>query len=58
MGNNLVDLTDQMLKGTTKFFKSYNKIFNFVKIETFIFQEANYLEVSIKEVEEVRQVFN
>lgn len=33
MGNNLVDLTDQVIKGAMKFFKSFNKMFDFVRLE-------------------------
>ena len=57
MGNNLVDLTDQILKHSQKFFKSFNKQFTYVKLESFIFQEADYLEVAIKEVEEIGKIF-
>jgi len=37
MGNNLVDLTDQIIKQSAKFFKNFNKQFTYVKLETFIF---------------------
>lgn len=58
MGNNLVELTDQILKHSQKFFKSFNKQFTYVKLESFIFQEADYLEVAIKEVEEIGKIFS
>ena len=57
MGNNLVEFTDQILKGVTKLFKTFKKMFSYVQLEQFIFQEANYLQVSVKEVEEIRQIF-
>ena len=53
MGNSLVDLTDQILKHSFKFFKQFNKQFKYVKLETFIFHEADYIQVSIKEIEEI-----
>lgn len=58
MGNNLVDLTDQIIKGVLKFFRTFNKQFTYVKLETFIFQEADYLEVILKEVQEIDEIFN
>ena len=58
MGNNLVDLTDTIIKQSLKFFKTFNKQFTYVKLETFIFQEADYLEVAIKEVEEIGRIFS
>lgn len=50
MGNNLVDLTDQIIKGVLKFFRIFNKQFSHVKLEAFIFQEADYINVAMKEV--------
>lgn len=57
MGNNLVDLTDQIFKGVPKFHRTFNKQFTYVKLESFIFQEANYVEVSLKEIQEISQIF-
>ena len=57
MGNNLVDLTDQIFKGVSKFYRTFNKQFTYVKLESFIFQEANYVEVSLKEIQEISQIF-
>jgi len=37
MGNSLVDLTDQIIKNSVKFFKCFNKQFTYVKLESFIF---------------------
>ena len=50
MGNNLVELTDQIIKGVLKFFRIFNKQFTYVKLEAFIFQEADYIDVTVKEV--------
>lgn len=33
MGNNLVELTDQIIKHSAKFFKAINKSFTYVKLE-------------------------
>ena len=57
MGNSLVELTDQILKHSQKFLKAFNKQFAYVKLESIIFQEADYLEVAIKEVEEIGKIF-
>ena len=54
MGNNLVELTDTIIKNVLKFFKSFNKNFTYVRLELFIFQEADYIDVAIKEVEEIQ----
>jgi hypothetical protein len=40
-----------------KFIGSFNKFFEYVKIETFVFEEADYIYVSEKEVKEVRDIF-
>ena len=53
MGNNLVDLTDRIIKDVIKFYRTFNKHFTYVKLESFIFQEANYIEVSLKEIHEI-----
>ena len=57
MGNNLVELTDQIIKNAVKFIKNFNKQFLHVKLEQLIFQEADYIDVAIKEVEEIGQIF-
>ena len=57
MGNSLVELTDQIIKGVLKFFRIFNKQFNYVKLESFIFQEADYIDVAVREVQEISQIF-
>ena len=53
LGNTLVELTDQVNKVTRQFLNKVNKHFNHVRVETFIFQEADYLEIARKETEEI-----
>ena len=57
LGNNLVFLTDQVLKLSKAFFRSFNREFFFIKLDQFIFQDADYLEVAVKEVEEITTIF-
>lgn len=57
LGNKLVDTTELVLKGVKKFIALFNKSFNFVTIECFVFEEADYAFVSEKEVREVRDIF-
>ncbi len=40
-----------------KFIQLFNKTFNHVKLEIFVFEEADYVFVSGKEVKEVRDIF-
>ena len=57
MGNTLVEQTDQIIKQVLKFFKTFNKQFTYVKLESFIFQEADYIDVAVKEVQEISRIF-
>lgn len=57
MGNTLVDLTDQITKQAVKFIKQFNKMFSYVYLDRFIFQEADYVEVAMREVNEITQIF-
>ena len=57
MGNNLVELTDQIIKGVFKFLRIFNKQFTYVKLVSFIFHEADYVDVAVKEVQEISQIF-
>ena len=47
MGNNLVHQTDLVLSKIPRFIKSFNKQFNYVLLETFIFHETDYTEVAV-----------
>lgn len=57
LGDKLVDTTDQVLKGVKRFLSLFNKVFTHVKLENFVFEEADYVFVSEKEVKEVREIF-
>ena len=39
------------------FFRSFNKEFFYVRIDSFIFQDSDYLDVAVKEVEEICAIF-
>lgn len=52
-----MDTTDQVLKGVKRFINLFNKVFHHVKLETFVFEDADYVFVSEKEVKEVREIF-
>ena len=58
MGNTLVALTDDIIKRVKTFFSKFNKTMLYVRLETFIFQEADYMEVSLKECDEIAQIFS
>ena len=57
MGNTLVDLTDQITKQSVKFLKTFNKQFTYVRLDQFIFCEADYIQVAIREVNEISEIF-
>ena len=58
MGNRLVELTDILIKKINNFFNRFNKTMTYVKLEQFIFQEADYMEVALKECDEIAQIFS
>ena len=58
MGNRLVDLTETLIRKVNTFFNKFNKSMLFVQLDTFIFQEADYITVSMKECEEIAQIFS
>lgn len=45
------------MKGAKKFTSFFNKALEFVKVEIFVYEEADYCFVSQKEVNEVREIF-
>ena len=53
MGNKLVELTDSLISRSKGFFTKFNKTMMYVKLEQFIFQEADYMEVALKECGEI-----
>ena len=57
LGNELVDQTEDVLKSIKRFVQNINKVFEYVKIDGFVFDEADYLVVSEKEVKEVIEIF-
>jgi hypothetical protein len=38
-------------------FRSFNRRFSYVILDQFIFQDADYLQVAVKEVEEITAIF-
>ena len=57
LGNQLVVMTDNLLRQSKTFFRNFNKSFLHVRLDRFIFQDADYLEVSIREIEEISAIF-
>ena len=57
LGNQLVELTDNLIKSQKSFLKDFNRYFSYVKLETVIFMEADYLEIAVKEVKEISSIF-
>ncbi len=57
LGNRLVETTDEVLRQKKKFLSQFNKVFEFVYLQTFIFEEADYEFVIRKEVSEIREIF-
>jgi hypothetical protein len=39
------------------FIRKFNKIFEYVSLERFVFEESDYEYVSIKEVKEIQAIF-
>ena len=57
LGNRLVDSTDEVLKGIKRTIAQFNKVFEFVYIQNFIFEESDYEIISFKEVKEIKEIF-
>lgn len=57
LGERLVNSTEDVLTGVKKFINTFNKALEFVQLETFVYEEADYAFVSEKEVTEVREIF-
>lgn len=45
------------MKGLKRFIENFNHVFEYVRIDQFIFEESDYLYVSEKEVKEIRHIF-
>lgn len=57
LGDRLVDTTQDVLQGVKKLLSQLNKNMEFVQVGVFVFEEADYKFVSLKEVNEVREIF-
>lgn len=57
LGNQLVTLTEHLLKQGRQFFRSFNRRFTYVVLEHFIFHDADYMQIAVKEVEEITAIF-
>jgi hypothetical protein len=56
LGNKLVEVTDTMINKSKPFLRNLNRGLNGVKIDLLIFQEADYIDICVKEVEEVNSI--
>ena len=52
----MVELTETLLKTSKNFLNKISKHFNHVRVETLIFQEADYVDVACKETEEISAI--
>lgn len=57
LGNKLVEATDTIIKQSRLFFRNFNRHFRYVMLDTIVFAEADYLEISVKEVQEITAIF-
>ena len=53
-----MDCTDEVLRSLKRFYTQFNSSFEFVFVQHFLYENADYREVSIREVREIRDVFN
>lgn len=53
LGNQLVEQTEALFRTSKHFLQKVSKHFNHVRVETLIFQEADYVDVACKETEEI-----
>lgn len=57
LGDKLVDTTESVLKGIKRIISAFNRNLEYVRIDTFVYEEADYMFVSEKEVKEVKEIF-
>ena len=46
-----------MIRGQRRFIQAFGKAFEFVTIQSFVFEKADYKQISLKEVREIREIF-
>lgn len=51
-----MDLTDQIVVGAIGFIRNINNNLSVTKFDRFVFQSTDYLEVAVKEVDEIRRI--
>jgi hypothetical protein len=51
-----VDLTDQIIVGALGFIRNLNSNLSVTKFDQFVFQRTDYLDVAVKEVNEIRRI--
>lgn len=56
LGNSLVHLTSQILKTAVGFIQKLNSHLAVTRVELLIFQQTDYLEIIVKEVNEVIEI--
>ena len=58
LGNHLIDQTERVLEKSRPFLAKLNKCFEDVKFDFFLFQEADYCDIIIKEVNEISTILH
>ena len=53
-----MDLTDQIVVGAIGFIRNINNNLSVTKFDRFVFQSTDYLEVAVKEVNEIRRILS
>ena len=57
IGDQLVNSTEDLLRSSRTFITEFNQAFEFVYISNVIFDDADYGKVSVREVDEIREIF-
>lgn len=58
LGDLLISATNQVLKSLKSFLPEFNRVMEHVSINVFNFDGADYQLICLKEVDEIRTIFN
>lgn len=53
----MIDCTEEVLKSLKRFYTQFNSCLEFVHVKNFLYENADYRDISIREVKEIREVF-
>lgn len=57
LGDTLIYCTEEVLKYLKRFYAQFNSCLEFVHVKNFLYENADYRDISIREVKEIREVF-